>query len=197
MAGRAAAAAACALLASTPAPAAEKKTAPSTQEMAATLADLGSKVNAANLPFVVNDRRAAHFAEELTFPRRIAERLHLRVMYARELLNAGQIEELPAGDRRRRRGREGERAARLAGAAARPAAAARARLHAPRRGAELPSRRTRRDSCLLPIRGQGVHKRREGSARAIEILDALPARRSPTTCSARWLLNIAHMTLGT
>ena len=192
----AAALATAALLAtgSSPAPAAGK-TAPSTQEMAATLKDLGSKVNAANLPFVVNDRRAAHFAEELTFPRRIAERLHLRVMYARELLNAGQIDEclkaIDAVDADAK-----ENAPPVWQVLQRDLPLLRALAYM-RMGEEQNCHLLNTaDSCLLPIRGQGVHQQREGSGRAIEILDAYLLA-FPDSLQARWLLNIAHMTLGT
>ena len=53
-----------------------------------------------------------------------------------------------------------------------------------------------RDSCLLPIKGQGVHTRRDGSTRAIAVLDRV-LKLDPGNLRARWLLNIAHMTLGT
>jgi hypothetical protein len=52
-----------------------------------------------------------------------------------------------------------------------------------------------RDSCLLPIKGQGVHTRREGSTRAVAVLERV-LRLDPSNRRARWLLNIAHMTLG-
>jgi hypothetical protein len=52
------------------------------------------------------------------------------------------------------------------------------------------------DSCLLPIRGEGVHVRRAGSAAALEILQRI-LRLDPGNLRARWLVNIAHMTLGT
>lgn len=51
------------------------------------------------------------------------------------------------------------------------------------------------DSCLLPIRGGGVHLRQEGSRNAVaELLPLL--QRYPGDLRARWLLNIAYMTLG-
>jgi hypothetical protein len=53
-----------------------------------------------------------------------------------------------------------------------------------------------RDSCLLPIKGQGVHTRRDGSTRAIAVLGRV-LKLDPGNLRARWLLNIAHMTLGT
>ena len=51
------------------------------------------------------------------------------------------------------------------------------------------------ESCLLPIRGAGVHQIERGSRAAIEeFLGVL--QRNPDDLSARWLLNIAYMTLG-
>ncbi len=50
-------------------------------------------------------------------------------------------------------------------------------------------------SCLLPIRGDGVHRLQRGSRAAIEHLDALLAK-NPEDPGVRWLLNIAYMTLG-
>jgi hypothetical protein len=50
------------------------------------------------------------------------------------------------------------------------------------------------DSCLLPIRGGGVHTLPRGSRGAIAVLNELLAI-SPSP-NAAWLLNIAYMTLG-
>ena len=50
------------------------------------------------------------------------------------------------------------------------------------------------DSCLLPIRGGGVHKQTRGSRGAIRVLEEL-LDRDPSPYAA-WLLNIAYMTLG-
>ncbi|HEY5552276.1 MAG TPA: CRTAC1 family protein, partial [Opitutaceae bacterium] len=50
------------------------------------------------------------------------------------------------------------------------------------------------DSCLLPIRGGGVHIQERGSRGAVEVLlEILDAEPTPY---AAWLLNIAYMTLG-
>ncbi len=51
------------------------------------------------------------------------------------------------------------------------------------------------DSCLLPIRGAGVHRRQDGSRAAIVELTA-GLREDPEDIEARWLLNIAAMTVG-
>ncbi len=51
------------------------------------------------------------------------------------------------------------------------------------------------DSCLFPIRGGGVHQLQRGSRGAVTALtDEL--ERFPGDLRARWLLNIAYMTLG-
>ncbi len=51
------------------------------------------------------------------------------------------------------------------------------------------------DSCILPIRETGLHKDREGSLRALRYFTEL-AERFPDRLTPRWLLNIAHMTVG-
>jgi hypothetical protein len=51
------------------------------------------------------------------------------------------------------------------------------------------------ESCLLPIRGSGVHQRQRGSRQAIKGLTAVLQER-PNDLLARWLLNIAYMTVG-
>lgn len=54
---------------------------------------------------------------------------------------------------------------------------------------------TNGDSCILPIRNQGIHRNRAGSENAIKHLTSVLTR-TPEHVSARWLLNLAHMTLG-
>lgn len=50
--------------------------------------------------------------------------------------------------------------------------------------------------CLFPIRGEGVHTQKRGSRKAItQYTDILKA--DPDDLNARWLLNVAYMTLGT
>lgn len=50
-------------------------------------------------------------------------------------------------------------------------------------------------SCLLPIQGSGVHQDKEGSRAAIrEYLELL--EKNPGDLTARWLLNVAYMTIG-
>ena len=51
------------------------------------------------------------------------------------------------------------------------------------------------DSCIFPIQGGGVHADETGSRTALIHLHEL-LRMNPRDLEARWLLNIAHMTLG-
>ena len=51
------------------------------------------------------------------------------------------------------------------------------------------------DSCLMPIRGDGIHKIQRGSRKAIEYLTE-QLKEFPDDLKARWLLNLAYMTLG-
>jgi hypothetical protein len=50
-------------------------------------------------------------------------------------------------------------------------------------------------SCLLPIGEEGVHVDQEGSRKAIEVLLGL-LEEHPRDLAARWILNIAYMTVG-
>jgi hypothetical protein len=51
------------------------------------------------------------------------------------------------------------------------------------------------DSCLLPIQGEGIHRLQEGSRFAVREYEQL-LEEDPGNLTARWLLNIAYMTLG-
>jgi len=55
------------------------------------------------------------------------------------------------------------------------------------------------ESCILPIRGAGIHTEPQGSLQAIRYLEEVLARvpqSSPLFLKAVWLANLAHMTLG-
>ena len=51
------------------------------------------------------------------------------------------------------------------------------------------------ESCLLPIKGAGIHQIRRGSEGAIKLYTEI-LETDPRDISSRWLLNIAYMTLG-
>lgn len=55
------------------------------------------------------------------------------------------------------------------------------------------------DSCILPIRGEGIHEETSGSEAAFELFISVlenARARGPLALRAQWLLNIAAMTLG-
>jgi hypothetical protein len=167
---------------------------PSTEEMAALLRERAAKVDPTKVTYVVNERRAAMLGESLIWPRPNAERLPMRFAHASELLNSGRTAEaLRAID-------EFERDA-MANA---PALWPEFRVHVLTLRAMTYLRLAEeqncheghnRDSCLLPIRGEGVHRRPEGATKAIEALEQILTL-DPGNLRARWLLNVAHMTLG-
>jgi hypothetical protein len=51
------------------------------------------------------------------------------------------------------------------------------------------------ESCLAPIQGRGVHRFQDGSRNAMGILTQV-LEQNPNDLAARWLLNIASMTVG-
>ena len=161
--------------------------------MAALLQERIALVDVSRLPFAVNDRRADLFERALQRQPPSMERLHLRYLFSRELLNAGResdaIQALEAlrADMPRYLPPGSPQAA--------EATLLKALAHLRTAEAQNCCQANNRDSCLLPIRGEGIHRRREGSTLAVQTLeDLLDAQ--PDHLRARWLLNIAHMTLG-
>jgi len=176
-------------------PAVAAHVSPSTQEMAALLQQSAALVDPMALSLVVNDRRADLLMRQLARELPLAERLPLRASAVVELINSGRTEEAlkmlqalesdarandPAGWRKSQAG------ARMLEVVAFLRMAEDQNCHL----------NNTRDACLAPIRGQGVHLRREGSTRAIQALTEILVG-EPDNLRARWLLNIAHMTLGT
>ncbi len=51
------------------------------------------------------------------------------------------------------------------------------------------------ESCMIPIKGKGIHKNRKGSESAIAIYSEI-LKKYPDDLGSRWLLNLAFMTLG-
>ena len=51
------------------------------------------------------------------------------------------------------------------------------------------------ESCIFPISFNGVHKDKTGSQKAIQLYEAI-LDKNPRNLEARWLLNIAYMTIG-
>ena len=177
------------------APAAERPQSTSgTGAMAALLKELAEKVDPMQVAFPVNDRRAEILGEMIEGRPLSIEQLTLRLKYARELLGAGRFEECV----------KAAEAVLEDAQALDPVVADRARVRVLnlkaaaylRMGEEQNCHLTSsKDACLLPIRGGGLHSRREGATRASEVLEELLAL-TPQDLQARWLLNVAHMTLG-
>jgi len=188
--------AACAASARSPAPAAAESTLvdAGTAEMAALLKERAAMVDPARLLFLVNDRRAKVLAEQVRLPAPPGRRLGLRFAYARELLQAGQI---PAALEAIEALEEDVKTSAPAVWQAHSSEILILKATASLRLAEEQNchQGNTRDSCLLPIRGEGIHRRREGATRAAEVLGGI-LRGDPGNLQARWLLNIAHMTLG-
>jgi hypothetical protein len=162
--------------------------------MAAILKERAAAVDPSRTQFLVNDRRAKLLAEQLRSALPTEDRLRLRLALSRELLNAGRIEEsLQSLDALEEDAQANAPGVWEAQRNAFEVLRATAYL---RRGEEQNCHQANTpDSCLLPIRGQGVHTRREGSTRAAEVLVSV-LEDQPDNLQARWLLNIAHMTLG-
>lgn len=51
------------------------------------------------------------------------------------------------------------------------------------------------ESCIFPISFSGVHQDQQGSRKAIELYESI-LKANPRNLEARWLLNIAYMTIG-
>jgi hypothetical protein len=165
-----------------------------TREMAALLRERAALVNPQALSLVVNDRRADLLAGLLARPLPLGERLQLRGRAVVELTNAGRPRDaLRALGALEQDARENDPAnwQRYRAGARLVEAMAYMRL-AEDENCHLTSNR---DACLLPIRGGGVHRRREGGEGAIRALVEVLSQ-DPGSLRARWLLNIAHMTLG-
>ena len=169
-------------------------TAPSTRAMAALLRQRAAEVDPVGLPLIVNDRRAEIIRRNLDGPLTAVESVSRRFDYAVELLNAGRIEDALEATRDLE-----IRARALNPDGSRQAASrlllVRALAHIRQGEQQNCNDQHSRQSCLLPIRGSGVYQRRDGPEAAIRVLNEVLSS-EPGNLRARWLLNVAHMTLG-
>ncbi len=159
-----------------------------TQRMVSRLETLAQEIDPGNNPYL-----SAHRIEILKIgiaetkdPRMVAK---LQVVLARELLNNGDVDEaisviVGLGPLVRTGSPDWARLKMLEAVA-----------HLRRAERENCQMHHNPDSCLFPIRTAGVHGKRAGAEGAVriltELLEALPDDRQ-----ARWLLNVAVMTLG-
>jgi hypothetical protein len=142
----------------------------------------------------LNDRRVTLFQNRLAIASRPSEQVPLRLALPEEMLRAGQTEDAIAALLRLQQEvaqgvlpADPERASWLQGMLA---------ISYLRLGEqENCILRHGADSCLFPIRGDGIHVIERGSRAAIKIYEELLAQ-YPDSLEYRWLLNIAYMTLG-
>jgi hypothetical protein len=166
----------------------------STLEMAARLKRLNDETDPIIIPFGANDRRVEMLKTLLESVTDWKEQMALKFALAKELL----------GD-----GRNGETLARLdeieqsmadravAFTPAERQAVRMLRVQAQMRIGETDNccSEHNADSCLIPLEGAAVYRHQEAPRNAIDLLQDQLAE-VPGDLTARWLLNVAHMTLG-
>jgi hypothetical protein len=183
-----------AALASTPKP--EMQTAPvdGTKEMAELLQSIARGIEPRELSFAINEERATWLREMMGITPDPSRRELLRQPYSVELLRAGRtemaLEEFTRIEQWMRSTnpalwKKARHTLRLLQATAYLRLGEQQNCCA----------RNTSDSCLLPIRGHGIHTRKIGSTRAMEVLEGI-LQEHPEDQLARWLLNVAAMTLG-
>jgi hypothetical protein len=122
------------------------------------------------------------------------EKLDLEYTYARELLNSGKTE--AALTRFQQMEREIQTWPPVAWPTAQTEVMMREAVAAMRLGEQQNCCDVNNaSSCLIPISGAGIHTRQQGSRTAIALLTRV-LRSNPADMEARWLLNIAYMTVG-
>ena len=166
--------------------------APETQRMAQLLEQIARRANPLRNDYL-NDRKAEYLQKKLAETTTISELLKLQREFAYQLLNSGatetairafeSLEHLFAQHDPKELAENWD--------LRRTLAVAYLRLGEQENCLENHTI----DSCLLPIKGTGVHQLERGSRKAIALLNGLLAER-PDDLGLRWLLNIAHMTLG-
>jgi hypothetical protein len=165
-----------------------------TDEMAEFLRMAAIAADPRDLPYLLNARRAELIRRAMVLAQRLPEQRRLHLDYASELTKAGRAEdairELEALETDLRLSSPSQEAEQM-----RSIRTALAIAHLRLGEDQNCCARNTPQSCLLPIRGTGVHSRPYGSSRAISILEGL-LREDPSDLRARWLLNIAFMTLG-
>jgi hypothetical protein len=172
----------------------EDEPAPGTREMAALLTARAAAVDRQRLWFNVNTERVELLRQRLADRRTPVESVRFGHLFARELAFAGQYPE--ALFQLDRLIREADEVGADLGADGYINLLMSQATTFLRMGEEQNcADGHNRDSCLLPIRGKGVHAKRDGSTRALAVLERI-LRIDPGNLRARWLVNIAHMTLG-
>lgn len=165
----------------------------STRAMAERLDKIIQSANPLENPFMSAERAQA-FADQMATARTPAQVLNAQTRWAMELLNAGET------DRAIEQFRQLADAYQKSGLRipqANQTMLRNLRAIAYLRQAEQDNCLSNHtsESCLFPIRGLGVHSVQRGSRAAMEVL-LEQLREVPDDLRARWLLNVAAMTLG-
>jgi tetratricopeptide (TPR) repeat protein len=175
------------------APKAAPALSPGTAKMAARLEQIANRVDPKRANYL-NEKRAELLRGELARAAAPRERLRLRIELGDELLQAGRSEEAVEHLLAAR-----SEAAELEEAVREPVLARIGELLAIsylRLGEqENCLQHHTADSCLLPIRGGGVHARKRGAEAAIAEYGEL-LKKKPDDLAYRWLFNLAHMVFG-
>jgi len=174
-------------------PEALKFVSPGTRKMASLLEKLAQNANPAANNFL-NSQRAAMLRADLSKSTNPSEAVQIRWQMARELLNAGKtLESMAELDEieRIRANNPTDLGSRFLALLRGGQALAHLRLGEQ----ENCLLNHTSKSCILPIAPEGVHQLKQGSRKAIEVLEG-QLKRTPNDRKLAWLLNIAHMTLG-
>ncbi len=174
-------------------PEALKYLSPSTMKMVQLLTRLARETDP-NVDVFDNRKRAELFRAEWIAATNTPQAVSLRTKMAVELLNAGETESAI----RELEGAEADFLAKPSGLDSR----FRAELHYEQAVAWLRLGEQQNcllhhgsASCIFPIRGEGIYKEQAPSQKGLQILEA-HLRGNPKDLRARWLLNLAYMTLG-
>jgi len=164
-----------------------------TREMAQMLDSISNSLAPDELIFN-NVPHAAMLRGELQFETDPDRKLFLRLQYATELLHSGETEEALSqfqtyGKQLRQKG------ASVWQSKKRDLLLFEAQCYLRIAEQNNCCNRNTPDSCLLPIRGSGIHTDKFGSTKAMEILAEL-LKDDSKDLRSRWLYNIAAMTLG-
>lgn len=183
-----------AAMASTPQPATSSAPVDSTKEMAELLQSIANRMDPRELSFAINEKRVDLLRTMMESTSDPDRREAIRMPYSVELLRAGRTEMAEEEFVRIEQWLKSKDPAywKARGHALRLLqAAGYMRLGEDQNccSANTP------DSCLVPIRGKGIHTRPAGSTRAMQTLETI-LQEYPDDQAARWLLNVAAMTLG-
>jgi hypothetical protein len=163
-------------------------------KMAAILRETAANVNVRELSFRVNDRRVSLLRGQLAQGLTVVEHYRVEWQLANELLCDGQNAECLktvddvesyASEHRIALNAQDREAFRML------------RVQAHLRSGEIDNccALHNADSCLLPLQGGAIYRKTEGPRRAIALLE-VQLNEHPDDLCARWLLNVAYMTLG-